>query len=256
MLFSDSANIPEIDLTFALSATSVSSETTFNLMKSTVNRIVQQYGIERIHYSVIVFGSVSTTRFDFSRTFPDKDSLIRTVSRLPKNPGNSDLAKALESAKRVYELQQVRPHAKKVLVVIMDNKSTNSITELNKIVPVLVDKGVLVIGVGVGGSVESKELEIITEENRNIIKVGISKNPDELAKEIMAIILRSESISFISHDVLSVCCGCYCCLLACFFICFFFVLSVRFREGKNDRSSLLQYLAKPLLIVSNNFAVA
>ncbi|KAL9959837.1 hypothetical protein ACROYT_G033195 [Oculina patagonica] len=185
------ANIPEIDLTFALSATSVSSETTFNLMKSTVNRIVQQYGIERIRYSVIVFGPVSTTRFDFSRTFPDKDALIRTVSRLPKITGNADLAKALESAKRVFKLQQVRPHAKKVLVVIMDNKSTNSITELNKIVPVLVDKGVFVIGVGVGGSVESKELQIITEENRNIIQVGISKNPDELAKEIMAIILRT-----------------------------------------------------------------
>lgn len=197
MFLFDSANIPEIDLTFALSATSVSSERTFNLMKSTVNRIIQQYGIIRIHYSVIVFGSVSTTHFDFSRTFPNKDALIRVVSRLPKKSGDPDLAKALESVTKVYELRQVRPNAKKVLVVILDSKTVNTANELNKIVPVLVDKSVLVIGVGVGRSVDSKELQIITEENRNIIEVGITENPDELAKEIMAIILRSKFICFL-----------------------------------------------------------
>lgn len=197
MFLFDSANIPEIDLTFALSATSVSSERTFNLMKSTVNRIIQQYGIIRIHYSVIVFGSVSTTHFDFSRTFPNKDALIRVVSRLPKKSGDPDLAKALESVTKVYELRQVRPNAKKVLVVILDSKTVNTANELNKIVPVLVDKSVLVIGVGVGRSVNSKELQIITEENRNIIEVGITENPDELAKEIMAIILRSKFICFL-----------------------------------------------------------
>lgn len=202
MFLFDSANIPEIDLTFALSATSVSSERTFNLMKSTVNRIIQQYGIIRIHYSVIVFGSVSTTHFDFSRTFPNKDALIRVVSRLPKKSGDPDLAKALESVTKVYELRQVRPNAKKVLVVILDSKTVNTANELNKIVPVLVDKSVLVIGVGVGRSVDSKELQIITEENRNIIEVGITENPDELAKEIMAIILRSKFICLFQFTVL------------------------------------------------------
>ena len=192
-----SANIPDIDLTFALSATSVPSERTFNLMKSTVNRIIQQFGITRIHYSVIVFGSSPTTHFNFSRTFPNKDDLIRVVSRLPKKSGDPDLAKALESVTKVYELKQVRPNAKKVLVVILDKETVNNPNEFNKFVPVFVDKGILVIGVGVGSSVDSKELQIITEEKRNIIEVGVTKNPDELAKEIMAIILRSKSICFL-----------------------------------------------------------
>ena len=194
VFFSYSANIPEIDLTFALSATSVSSERTFELMKSTVNRIIEQYGITRIHYSVIVFGSSPTTHFDFSRTFPNKEDLIRVVRRLPKNSGNPDLAKALESAMKVYELKEVRPNAKKVLVVILDNKTVNKVDELKNKAAVLVDKGILAIGVGVGGSI--KELQIITEEKRNIIEAGITKNPDELAKEIMAIILRSKFVFF------------------------------------------------------------
>ena len=166
-------------------------------MKSTVNRIIQEYGITRIHYSVIVFGSSPTKHFDFSRTFPNKDDLIRLVSRLPKEPGEPDLAKALESVTKVYELTQVRPNAKKVLVVILDKKTVNKANELNKFVPVLVDKGIFVIGVGVGSSVGSKELQIITEENRNIIEVGVTKNPDKLAKEIMDIILRSKFTCFL-----------------------------------------------------------
>jgi len=185
------ANIPEIDLTFALSATSVFSKRTFNLMKSTVNRIIQQYGITRIHYSVIVFGSSPTTHFDFSRTFPNKDDLIRVVSNLPKKSGDPDLAKALESVSKVYELKQVRPNAKKVVVVILDKKTVNTAKELNKNAVFLVDKGVLAICVGVGSSIDSKELQIITEEKRNIIEVGIAKDSNELAKEIMAIILRT-----------------------------------------------------------------
>lgn len=196
MFFSDSANIPEIDLTFALSATSVSSERTFNLMKSTVNRIIQQYGITRIHYSVIVFGSSPTTHFDFSRTFPNKDDLIRVISNLSKKSGDPDLAKALESVSKVYELKQVRPNAKKVVVVILDKKTVNTAKELNKNAVFLVDKGVLAICVGVGSSIDSKELQIITEEKRNIIEVGIAKDPNELAKEIMAIILRSKLVFF------------------------------------------------------------
>lgn len=195
VFLSDSANIPEIDLTFALSTT---SERTFNLMKSTVNRIIEQYGIIRIHYSVIVFGSSPTTHFDFSRTFPNKDDLIRVVSSLPKKSGDLDLAKALESVSKVYELKEVRPNAKKVLVVILDNKTVNTANELKKNAIVLVDKGILAIGVGVGNSIDSKELEIITEEKRNIIEVGITKNPNELAKEIMAIILRSKFAFFLT----------------------------------------------------------
>lgn len=187
----DSANIPEIDLTFALSTT---SERTFNIMKSTVNKIIEQYGITRIHYSVIIFGSSPTTHFDFSRTFPNKHDLIRVVSSLPKKSGDPDLAKALESVTKVYELKQVRPNAKKVLVVILDNKTANTADELTKKAVVIVDKGILVIGVGVGNSIDSKELQIITEEKRNVIEVGITKNPNELAKEIMAIILRSKFV--------------------------------------------------------------
>lgn len=179
-------------MTFALSATSVSAQSSYILMKRTVKSIVEKYGVNRIHYSVIVFGSVAISHINFSYSIPDRNELIRKVARLPKSKDSPDLVKALEKAKQVFELREVRPNAKKVLVVILDNASVSNKKDLKEAVHVLVNKSVLIIGVGVGSAIDPKELEIITEEIRNVIRVGINKNPDELAKEIMAIILRSK----------------------------------------------------------------
>lgn len=186
--------MPLIDLTFALSATSVSFTTTFTLMKKTVQSIAQKYGVDRIHYGVIVFGSVATKHIDFAANLPNRDELVREVSQLPLEEGKPDLVLALQEAKRVFEMKEVRPNAKKVLVVILDNAYVGNRTDLNQVVQVLVDKNVLIIGVGVGPLINSTDLEIITEEIRNIITVGIGENPDVLAEKIMRIILRSKFV--------------------------------------------------------------
>ena len=92
----------------------------------------------------------------------------------------------------MYELREVRPNAKKVLVVILDKKTDNSKVQLETIATDLVQKSILIIGVGIGRSVDRNELIYITEENRNIIEVEPTERPEEVAREIMKIILRSE----------------------------------------------------------------
>ena len=184
-----SVNIPEIDLTFAISATSIQADSTDFLMKETINTIIQQYGIDIIHYSVIVFGTIATTHFNFSYIPPSRDDLIREVSRrLPRANGRPDLVEALEDAKRVYELQEVRPNARRVLVVIMDNASVSDENELKNAVNALVNNSVFIIGVGVGSGINPRDLNLITREVRHILTVGVNKSPNELAEEIMEII--------------------------------------------------------------------
>ena len=161
-------------------------------MKSTINNIIDKYGISRIHYTVIVFGSGFTTSVDFSTNVPDKETLTRLVTSLQRETGTPDLVKALQEVKRVYELREVRPNAKKVLVVILDKKTDNSKVQLETIATDLVQKSILIIGVGIGRSVDRNELISITEENRNIIEVEPTERPEEVAREIMKIILRSE----------------------------------------------------------------
>lgn len=96
--------------------------------------------------------------FDFLRIFLNKYDLICVVSSFLKKFGDFDLVKVLESVMKVYELKQVWLNVKKVLVVILDNKIVNIVDELIKKVVVIVDKGILVIGVGVGNLIDFKEL--------------------------------------------------------------------------------------------------
>jgi len=191
--------MPLIDLTFAISATSISENTTFPLMRNTINTIVSEYDIFRIHYSVIVFGAVSTTHIDFGTTIPNKAHLIRTVARLPKEDGPVNLVLALEDAKRVYQSQEVRPEARRFLVVIMDNQPVDNVDNVVTAVTDLNNLDVVVIGVSIGNSINSTDFETITKDPRHIITAGVNKSAVELGKEIIDAIfisIRSKSSLF------------------------------------------------------------
>lgn len=188
-------NLPLIDLTFALSSSSILSQETFKLMKETVQSLVHTYGIDRIHYGVIVFGSVATRSFDFATNFPDQNELIRKVSQLTRSGGSPDLVAALKEARKVFQLKEVRPYARKVLVVMIDDESSANKNDLNEEVRALRNRSVLVIGVGIGTQTLPKDLGIITDDKRNTLKAGINKNRDELAREIISIILRPSGLS-------------------------------------------------------------
>lgn len=191
--------MPLIDLTFAISATSLSADTTFRLMQNTINKIVFDYDIFRIHYSVIVFGSVVTTTIDFSTSIPNKANLIHRVARLQRLDGPVRLHLALEDAMRVYRLQEVRPEARRFLVVIMDNESTDNVDSVTRAVTDLDSQDVVVIGVSIGNSTNPNDFEIITKGPPHIITAGVNKSSAELAEEIIdAIFISIESKSFFS----------------------------------------------------------
>ena len=183
------------------------------LMRTTINEIVSKYDIFRIHYSVIVFGFVATTRIDFSTNIPDKETLIRRVARLEKEPGPVNLVLALEDAKRVYRLQEVRPDARRFLVVIMDNQSVDNVDAVNTAVTDLDSQDVVIIGVNIGNSTNPNDFKTITKDPRHIITAGVNKSPVELAKEIIdAIFISVRSKSFFSSASLEI----HLCLLSFF----------------------------------------
>ena len=183
-------------MTFALSATSINSGATFTRMKTTIIDFIRQYGTDRIHYSAIVFGSgIASTSFDFATQIPDRDELIRRVIRLKSSSGGPNLAQGLEEVKRIFNLQEVRPNARRILVVIMDDASVNRREELAPVVHALVNNTVFIAAVGIGPSVNPTDLNILTREERHTLQVGINKAPGELREEIMKIIehgLRSK----------------------------------------------------------------
>ena len=84
-LIIDESPVPEIDLAFAISATASDAEETFTRIKDTTKYIVNKYGTDKIHYGLLVFGTVPSRVRDFRRDMVSKDDMIRLLESVPRS---------------------------------------------------------------------------------------------------------------------------------------------------------------------------
>lgn len=187
-------NIPKIDLVFALSATSANSVQSYQLMKSTVKTFINTYGVNKVHYSIIVYGATVIRVVNFNKTFPiSANELKAAIDKQGALMGGPFLEGALKEAFSVFNERMGRPGAKKVLVVITDKNSGASPSTLATAVRRLEEKGVLVISVGIGETVERSELKVISPNPMDVISARLNVNPSVLAERIMDRILRRKT---------------------------------------------------------------
>ena len=106
--------IPEVDLGFALSATSAFHNETFKLMKDTISYIIDTYGTQKIYYSVLVYGETAITEINFGQTPPSPEQLKEAIEKLPVSTGTPNLAEALEEAVKMFQDDNRRPLTRKV----------------------------------------------------------------------------------------------------------------------------------------------
>lgn len=107
----------DVDVMFAVSAVSSQSTTTFNLIRNTIKSIIDQYGTQRLHYSLLVFGSRTVSSFTFSNKLPDKDQVKRLVDNAGRQYGDPALNLALKEATKTFNGDGVRQDARKVCLV-------------------------------------------------------------------------------------------------------------------------------------------
>ena len=184
--------MPKVDLGFAISATGVDAEDTYEKMKDVVKSIVETYGLVSIRYGVISFGKTPSTNIAFSQSFPDKDVLLRMLDLYLTPRGTPDLQKALEEAKTLFDRAPARPDAKKVLAVIMDSKSSSDPDGIAKAAEALNEDEIQVIPVGIGSNIDDKELESITNNKDNVVGAEKDEDMSVVGKEIMEKVQRSE----------------------------------------------------------------
>ena len=185
---------PEIDLCFAISATAANADSTFTLMKETINNVIDNYGINKIRYSVILFGSQASqvVGFDSSLTKPAQlEAHIRSLDRLS---GGSAIDKALEKALESFKAGITRPNARKVLVVITDNESGLEAVDIVAKAKLLEKRNVRLITVAVGDSANQQELESIASDKRDVLTVPTSVQPNALSKDIIVLVLTGKAI--------------------------------------------------------------
>ena len=126
LLFRFPGKIPEIDVGFAISASSISSKVIYNVLLQTINTINERYAGYKVNFSVTVFGSRITTRLDLGNTAVSHEDLISAVNGLDEVSGPFNLKDALMEAERLFR-SKVRPGAKPVFVVITDTGNDNDL---------------------------------------------------------------------------------------------------------------------------------
>lgn len=182
--------IQDVDVVFAISATASDSRRTFSVMKGVMKSIFDQLGVESIRPAIIVYGDRASLRLRFDEEITDIVQLKRRIDNLPQNKGTPDLDKALKMAQVVFA--GARPNAKKVLVIITDDKSDSKPWVIMAGGRELEEEGIEVVAVGIGNEVDRKQLKTTTPHKDNVITVDKDDNTEDIANKIVAIIIRSK----------------------------------------------------------------
>lgn len=76
----ETAKLDEIDLAFAISSAAADADKTFQRMKDTVKKIMQEYKTDKLRYAVMAFGDQTVSPLTFGRTFPDEKMVVSYTS--------------------------------------------------------------------------------------------------------------------------------------------------------------------------------
>lgn len=113
---------------------------------------------------------------------------------MSRQTGEPDLQKALEAAKEGFDKFSTRPNAKKVLVVIMDKKPTDTHDDIQEALKPLEADKVKVVSVAVGPEADVETLKNITSTETNFVKAAKTATPTKLAKDIMDKVISGMSL--------------------------------------------------------------
>lgn len=117
---------PDVDLAFAVNV----AQQNLKLVKETVQGMIDLYGVGRVHFGFMVFGSSAVIKIPFTDQITDPTKLKKSVNdELASTISSPDLDKALEEAKTLFQ-GSTRDQANKILVVIMDRLSPSEPTSI------------------------------------------------------------------------------------------------------------------------------
>ena len=114
----------EVDLAFAVSV----AQQNLKLVKETMQGMIDLYGVDRVHYGVIVFGSSAVIKIPFTDQVTEQTKFKKSVNdALSSTVSSPNLDRALEEAQTLFQ-GSTRGQANKILVVIMDSLSPSEPT--------------------------------------------------------------------------------------------------------------------------------
>lgn len=195
---------PRLDISFVVSTTAVDRGDNFKLIKSTMESIIEQYGVKKHLYSMVVFGQNANIISRFQKT--TKDSLLFLIKGARLASGSPDLVNALETTKQLFfQLSGgARPDSRKIIVVMIDKKSVNSGSAIEKIVGEYEDGKVRFVTVVIGNEADPDELIPLTpdKDRKDIVPTDKDDDPRTVKEKIMVVIAIGKHCKFCQFLVL------------------------------------------------------
>lgn len=194
----DKPKLPELDLAFVISTSASNFGNNLKKIKEIIKDIVNKYGINKMHYSLGTLGNKLNIVVEFNQEVDDNAEFMALVDSIPTVKGGSDLAKALEESPVMFTEQKGgRPNAKKILVVIIDNKSDSTSDEIDDAASVVKEAGIRVIPVGLDKA-DEVELDKTTAVEEDVLTPSGDKTAQDISKAIMARALNGKDITLVT----------------------------------------------------------
>lgn len=80
-------------MVIAISSTATLGEQNFQKTKDVIESVVNEYGRERIHYGVVLFGREPTKALHLVDNYDNDEQLMAMLDTFGRDTGNADLAK-------------------------------------------------------------------------------------------------------------------------------------------------------------------
>ena len=154
-------------------------------MKDTVEVIIDEYGTKDSRYSLITCGREASTKIDFTDDFKNTQGFKDAINAVIRPEGTPDLKIALDQAKKVFDSAPPRPGVKKILVVLIDQKSVNYPQVLSASAKSLEDSGITVLPVGVGSLADLDELSRLAPSKGIVIQIDSDDDGTAIAQKII-----------------------------------------------------------------------
>lgn len=185
MFIVEPTKIAKLDLGFAIGAASRDASNTLKHMKDVIKSIADKYGTDKIHYGLITFDNEPSIKVPFSMKIDSTETLKSFIDALPTTTGGPAVDKALEAAKTLFGGEGVRYDAQKVLVLMVDKKSSGDDAASVKTAMELKESGVNIITVAVGVEPDHKHLKNISSTPDNVVNTNTTDKPDEVGGQII-----------------------------------------------------------------------
>ena len=186
--FSLSAKPEAIDLVIALGASGQNASEIFTKQKDFISEIVEQFKLSQdaMLPGLITYGKDAQVPLKLG-TVVDKQSFNYYLADVDNPSDGTNLKRVLDEANKML-MEKGRTNIPKVVLLLVDKKSTSSLPELLTAKKGLENMGVKIVVVGFGNEVDRKELVILASSKDGVfLPKGVKGMEDEVAQVASAL---------------------------------------------------------------------